>query len=113
VLINIKREEYSMNVYSTTDNDKKRFPTDVVGSKFPLALGVQCVEMTLQPSGSIPTHPKDSDALFYVVEGEVVVVIGDEEKSVTGGTLVESPKELVHGIQNRSNKIAKVLVIKM
>lgn len=101
-----------MNVYKTEENQKKIFPTDVIGSKFPRALGIQCVEMTLQAGGSIPTHPKDSDALFYVIEGEVVAVIGDEEESVNAGTLIESPINLVHGIQNRSDSVAKVLVIK-
>ncbi len=101
-----------MNVYKTEDNKKKLFPTDVVGSMFPKALGIQCVEMTLQAGGSIPTHPKDSDALFYVMEGEVLVVVGDEEQTVQGGTLIESPIDKVHGIQNHSDSVAKVLVIK-
>jgi len=68
--------------------------------------------MTLQAGGAIPTHPKDSDALFYVISGEVVAIIGDEEQLVTSGTLVESPIDKVHGIQNRSDSVAKVLVIK-
>lgn len=101
-----------MNVYNSEDMLKKEFPTDVIGSKFPRVFDIQCVEMTLQPGGSIPTHPKDSDALFYIIEGEVTVVIGDEEQCVTAGTFVESPKELVHGIQNHSDAVAKVLVIK-
>ena len=101
-----------MQIYKTADNQKKIFPTDVVGSKFPLALGTQCVEMTLQPGGQIPTHPKDSDALFYVIEGTVTIIMGDEEASVTAGTLIESPADKAHGVQNHSNNIAKVLVIK-
>ena len=101
-----------MQTYKTDDNQKKVFPTNVVGSRFPLALGLQCVEMTLQAGGSIPTHPKDSDALFYVIEGEVTVVIGEEEAVVQAGTLIESPAASAHGIQNHSASLAKVLVIK-
>ena len=101
-----------MQLYKTEDNQKKVFPTDVVGSKFPLAFGIQCVEMTLQAGGSIPTHPKEGDALFYVISGEVTAIIGDEKAVVTAGTLIESPSDKVHGIQNHSNEIAKVLVIK-
>ena len=101
-----------MNSYTTADSPKKQFPTGVVGARFPFALGVQCVEMTLEPGGVVPTHPKEGNALFYVISGTVFAIIGDEEQEVTAGTLVESPADKVHGIQNRSNIEAKVLVIK-
>ncbi len=101
-----------MNVYKSEDNNKKVFPTDVIGSMFPKTFGIQCVEMTLQAGGKIPTHHKDSDAIFYIISGEVVVIVGDEELLVSEGTLVESPTDVVHGIQNHSDSTAKVLVIK-
>ncbi len=101
-----------MKVYKTEDNKKKEFPTDVIGSIFPEVFDILCVEMTLQAGGKIPTHSKDSDAMFYIISGEVVVVVGEEEQLVTAGTLIESPVDALHGVQNRSDSVAKVLVIK-
>ena len=41
-----------------------------------------------------------------------VAIIGDDEAVALPGTLVESPEGFVHGLQNCSDEIAKVLVIK-
>jgi quercetin dioxygenase-like cupin family protein len=101
-----------MNIYKTTDNPKKEFPGNVTGSLFPPSFKMQCVEMTLAPGGILPTHSKDTNALFYVIKGEVTVIIGDEKSNATPGTLIESPLSQMHGLENNSGSEAKVLFIK-
>lgn len=38
--------------------------------------------------------------------------IGDEEETVEVDSLVESPKDIVHHISNKSTQVARILVVK-
>ncbi len=101
-----------MNAYKAVDQEKKVFPTDVVGSMFPLAFGIKTVEMTLQPGGKIPPHTTTDNVLFYVIEGTVIATASGEDKEVSAGTLIEVPGTGDHGMFNNTDSVAKVLVIK-
>ena len=48
----------------------------------------------------IPSHPEEYDAVFYVLEGEGIIAIGDEQVIVSEGSLVFSPKEKDRGIKS-------------
>jgi mannose-6-phosphate isomerase-like protein (cupin superfamily) len=71
------------------------------------------VVITLKPGESLKKHLTPVDVFFYVLEGEGVVEIGDEKKSVGKDTLVESPARIPHRWMNESTQPFRVLVVKV
>ncbi len=68
--------------------------------------------ITLEPGKSLKKHITPVDVAFCVLAGEGVVEIGDEQMPVGSGTLVESPKGIVHCWHNRSRDLLRFMVIK-
>mgnify|MGYP001342211529 CR=1 FL=1 len=68
--------------------------------------------ITLQPGQKLKRHITPVDVAFYVLNGKGVVEIGEEKKEVETGTLVESPKDIVHCWYNESSEMLRFMVIK-
>jgi quercetin dioxygenase-like cupin family protein len=71
------------------------------------------VVITLQPGEALKRHMTPVDVFFYVLEGEGVVEIGDERKTIGKDMLVESPARIPHRWMNESGKVFRVLVVKV
>jgi quercetin dioxygenase-like cupin family protein len=61
--------------------------------------------------GAGPHHHRERDEFFYVLEGELVLRIGDETHTARAGTFAFVPRETVHGCHNASSKSATLLVV--
>jgi len=72
----------------------------------------QVMHMTLQPGQSLKPHFTPVDVFFYILEGDVDVLVGDETLTVGKDNLVESPKDILHCLSNNTDSIARVLVVK-
>jgi len=72
----------------------------------------QAIHITLEPGESLKRHITPVDVFFYVLEGTGVVEIGDEKKTVSRDTLVESPKDIPHCLYNESDATFRFLVVK-
>jgi quercetin dioxygenase-like cupin family protein len=72
------------------------------------ALGVHIL---LIPGEKLRRYITPVDVMFYMLEGEGVVEIGDEKKTVAGDTAIHSPAKIVHCWYNESDKPLRVLVI--
>ena len=72
----------------------------------------QAMHMTLQPGQSLIPHITPVDVFFYILEGTPDVQVGDETITAEKDSVIESPKEIVHCISNKSNSIARILVVK-
>lgn len=68
--------------------------------------------ITLQPGESLKRHITPVDVAFYVLEGQGVAEIGDEQQEISKDTLVESPKGTAHTWHNRTNLPFRVMVVK-
>ncbi|MGM0484993.1 MAG: cupin domain-containing protein [Candidatus Krumholzibacteriota bacterium] len=68
--------------------------------------------ITLKPGQSLKRHITPVDVAFYVLEGTGVVEIGEEKKEVSEGTLVESPKDIVHCWYNETGEKLRFMVVK-
>ena len=68
--------------------------------------------ITLTPGQSIKRHITPVDVAFYVLDGTGVVEVGDEKLEVTKGTLVESPRDIVHCWYNESSNPLSFLIVK-
>jgi quercetin dioxygenase-like cupin family protein len=71
------------------------------------------VVITLQPGEFLKKHITPVDVFFYVLEGEGVIEIGDERKTVGKDMLVESPARIPHRWMNESRGVFRVLVVKV
>ena len=61
--------------------------------------------------GAGPHYHRGRDEFFYVLEGEVVLRIGDERHMARAGTFAFVPRETVHGFHNASSASATLLVV--
>ena len=73
----------------------------------------QVVHITLEPGEALKKHITPVDVFFYVLEGTGVVEVGDEKKEVSRDTLIESPRDIPHCWYNESDKVFRVLVVKV
>ncbi|MDD1665772.1 MAG: cupin domain-containing protein [Methanomicrobiales archaeon] len=71
------------------------------------------VVITLMPGEFLKRHITPVDVFFYVLEGEGVVEIGDERKTIGKDILVESPARIPHRWMNESKAVFRVLVVKV
>ena len=53
-------------------------------------------------------HPDEDDS-FYILEGEITFVLGDEEISAPAGTFVLVPPGVEHTFANRTKAPARIL----
>jgi mannose-6-phosphate isomerase-like protein (cupin superfamily) len=56
------------------------------------------------------THLDEDDA-FYILEGELTFVLGDEEVVASAGTFVLVPPGVVHGFRNDGSRVVRMLNI--
>ena len=54
----------------------------------------------LGPGGWLGHHRHEPAEVYYVLEGEGTVLLGERERPVTAGTAVFIPGDLEHGIRN-------------
>jgi quercetin dioxygenase-like cupin family protein len=62
-------------------------------------------------AGVAPHYHRGRDELFYVLEGEVVLRIGEESHAAGAGTFAFVPRGTIHGFHNASSEPATGLVI--
>ena len=72
----------------------------------------QVAHILLKPGESLKRHITPVDVFFYILEGEGVVEVGDEQETVGPNTLVESPAKIPHRLLNPGEKDFRVLVVK-
>ena len=70
------------------------------------------VHIELKPGESVKKHITPVDVNFYILEGEGIVIIGDEKEVVKKDQLIFSPAKVLHQLLNKSEKNFRFLVIK-
>jgi quercetin dioxygenase-like cupin family protein len=61
-------------------------------------------EFRLAPGGTVPRHTNETEHEQYVLQGEYVVGIGEEEYTVGPGDAVHVPAGAVHWYRNEGEK---------
>ena len=70
-----------------------------------------CDLYCLKPGQSQKPHSHaGADKIYYVLEGEATIQIGDEEQVLGPGRIVLAPTDVVHGVRNASAQALSVLV---
>ncbi len=73
---------------------------------------VQVSMVTLQPGEALKRHVTPVDVFFYIIEGEGIVEIGDEQESVSADMLIDSPAGIPHRLLNQGDAVFRFLVVK-
>jgi mannose-6-phosphate isomerase-like protein (cupin superfamily) len=68
--------------------------------------------VTLQPGEKLKRHITPVDAVFYVLQGQATVEIGEERETVLAHHLVDSPARIPHRVLNEGDETVRFLVIK-
>ena len=75
------------------------------------ALGL--IEQDVPPGAGSPWHlHHNEDESFYVLEGQILFIVGDEQQRITAGsgTFVFGPRDVPHGFRNDSDAPARMLL---
>ncbi|MEU9288562.1 cupin domain-containing protein [Streptomyces sp. NPDC048275] len=70
------------------------------------------VDCVIPDGAGTPSHLHHNESeTFFVLEGEIVIVVGGEEHVLQPGGLVYVPKNTRHNFVNRSGKPARMLAL--
>jgi quercetin dioxygenase-like cupin family protein len=105
-------EDLELKVTEVKNVPSKPNPHGVDARSISDTESAQVVHITLQPGETLKKHITPVNVVFYVLEGQATVEIGDEHKVVGEDTLVESPAKIPHRLLNESNRQARILVVK-
>jgi len=95
------------------DVEPKVNANGILGSKIYEAHEGEIVHLNLAPGAHLKKHITPVNVVFYVLEGTATLEIGEEKQSFPKDTLIESPKDIPHGVFNEGNSNLRLLVIKM
>lgn len=101
-----------MNTITLSEAEPRENPHGVDVRKLYDTEDAQAMHITLAPGEALKRHITPVDVFFYVLEGTGVVEIGEEKRTVSADTLIESPKHVVHCWYNESDAPVRVLVVK-
>lgn len=73
----------------------------------------EIVHLVLKPGAHLKAHKTPVNVLFYVLEGEATLEIGDETQTFPQDSAVDSPKDIPHAVTNNGGGDLRLLVIKM
>ena len=69
-------------------------------------------EIFLAPGAEVPVHKHpDSEETHFLVEGELVAVLGDCQFKITSRDCMIAPKGVPHGMKNTSGGVARIIVM--
>ena len=71
------------------------------------------IEMQLQPGGEIPEHGTPESVFFYILEGTGLLSVNGEVAEVSEGMVSQCASNVKKYIKNNSDKLLRVLVVKM
>lgn len=73
---------------------------------------VSVLEIKLNHGQEVKKHTAPVETFFYVIEGQGVISVGDEEVHASPDMLVVSPQGMEHGIINEGDEPMRFLVVK-
>jgi len=102
-----------MKIINYKDSEKKDNPHGVAVNRLYDTEHAQVMHIELKPGEKLKKHSTPVDAFFYVLEGEGIVEIGDEQETITKDMLVDSPARIPHRLMNESDSVFRFLVVKV
>jgi mannose-6-phosphate isomerase-like protein (cupin superfamily) len=101
-----------MNIVNYQNIPIKENPHKINARQLLDSIHAEVIHLQLEPGEKLVRHITPVDVFFYVLEGEGIVEIGDEQAEISKDMLIESPTGIPHRLLNESNKPFRVLVVK-
>lgn len=73
----------------------------------------QVMHIELRPGEKLKKHVTPVDVFFYVLEGEGIVEIGEEQEKLSKDMIIESPAKIPHRLMNEGIGTFRFLVVKV
>jgi mannose-6-phosphate isomerase-like protein (cupin superfamily) len=74
--------------------------------------GLHLIELVVAPGDASPWHVHhDEDEWFYVIEGELDVIVGDSRSHLVPGSFAYGPRDIPHGFRSSGAMPARFLMI--
>jgi quercetin dioxygenase-like cupin family protein len=70
------------------------------------------IHIAIEPGRAIEPHAAPVDMEFFVLEGSGLFTVGGESAEAGPGALVESPRNIPHGIRNTGPGPLRLLAVK-
>lgn len=102
-----------MEISSYLKNEKMANPYGIDACKLYDSELAEMIHISLPAGESLVKHITPVDTIFYVLEGEATIEIGEEQQNAEKDSLITSIKGIPHKISNRSDRILRFLVIKL
>lgn len=74
---------------------------------------IALVSISFKPGEGIPSHPNEDRAIFYVLSGEAILSLDNEDHKLKTGDSVLIPEKLQRGWRNDSKEELSLLVMKL
>ena len=101
-----------MKVTNWKSQERKDTPHKIDVRQLYDKVDAQVMHILLKPGEGLKPHITPVDVFFFIIEGTPTIQVGKEMKEVSENDLVESPKDIVHCIFNKSNSNTRILVVK-
>jgi len=105
-------ERTPMRTIDADDAPRRENPHGIDARTLSSSPHAEALQIRLAPGERLHRHVTPVDVLFWVCRGTGVVEIGEEEREVGEGILVESPRGVPHAWRNDSEAEFRVLVVK-
>lgn len=102
-----------IDIKKVADIQSQKNPHNVDARQIYKTKHATAVVITLNPGESLKKHKTPVDVFFYVLEGTGVVEIGDDKDTASKDSIINSPANIPHRWINESDKVFKVLVVKV
>jgi len=63
----------------------------------------------MQPHGVQRVHSHEPEQMYYILEGEGIMTVGNETKNVSAGDCIFLPAGVPHGLENKANTALRYL----
>ena len=88
-------------------------PHKVDASKLYDTQNATVIHITLKPGEHLLPHITPVDVFFYILEGNPTIQVGKKRIEVARDNLIESPAKVKHCIFHETDKVARILVVKV
>lgn len=68
-------------------------------------------DLTINPGATIFNHIHPTEEAMYILDGELIAILGEDEVPVSEGQTVMAPPGIRHGFVNRSDAPARLIAI--
>lgn len=97
----------------TTLSNAPKVPFNLDGRVMFSSVKVEMVHLTLNPGEEIPVHTNPFAVVFYLLQGELILRVDEEEVLLRPDMAISVEPNLSRGLYNASKMPSRVLVVKI